>query len=62
MVMCDTQAEIDRYWNAMLERRQAERAAGCAIDIGVLWQIVPAMMQDGWQILITRERHASRLQ
>ena len=42
-VMCDTQAEIDRYWNAILENGGKPQACGWLIDrYGVRWQIVPA--------------------
>jgi len=51
VVLCDTQAELDRYWNALLEGGGKPQACGWLIDrFGLRWQIVPAalekMMQD----------------
>jgi predicted 3-demethylubiquinone-9 3-methyltransferase (glyoxalase superfamily) len=45
MVHCDTQAEIDRYWNAILEAGGRPQACGWIIDrFGVRWQIVPNVL------------------
>ena len=51
VVECDDQAEIDRYWSALLARGGKEQACGWLTDrFGVRWQIVPAafaqMMSD----------------
>jgi predicted 3-demethylubiquinone-9 3-methyltransferase (glyoxalase superfamily) len=44
VVECDDQAELDRYWNALLEGGQAQ-ACGWLIDrFGLRWQIVPAVL------------------
>lgn len=41
LVNCDSQAEIDRYWNALLENGGKPQACGWIIDkYGVRWQIV----------------------
>jgi len=52
VVLCDDQAEIDRYWNALLEGGGKPQACGWLTDrYGLRWQIVPAafeeMMRDG---------------
>ncbi|HEX7118191.1 MAG TPA: VOC family protein [Longimicrobiales bacterium] len=48
VVQCDDQAELDRYWNALLEGGGKEQACGWLIDrFGLRWQIVPAML-DEW--------------
>jgi predicted 3-demethylubiquinone-9 3-methyltransferase (glyoxalase superfamily) len=52
VVQCDDQAELDRYWNALLEGGGKPQACGWLIDrFGLRWQIVPAvldeMMRDG---------------
>src|SRR5688572_14925247 len=52
VVLCDDQAELDRYWNALLEGGGRPQACGWLIDrFGLRWQIVPAvldeMMRDG---------------
>ena len=40
LVNCDSQAEIDRYWNAILENGGRPQACGWIIDkYGVRWQI-----------------------
>jgi predicted 3-demethylubiquinone-9 3-methyltransferase (glyoxalase superfamily) len=51
VVLCDDQAELDRYWNALLEGGGKPAACGWLIDrFGLRWQIVPAaldqMMRD----------------
>lgn len=51
MVHCDDQAELDRYWNALLKDGGKPLACGWLIDrFGLRWQIVPvafeAMMAD----------------
>ena len=52
VVLCNDQAELDRYWNALLEGGGKPQACGWLIDrFGLRWQIVPAvldeMMRDG---------------
>ena len=51
VVSCDDQAELDRYWSALLEGGGKPQACGWLIDrFGLRWQIVPAafdeMMRD----------------
>ena len=43
-VSCDTQAEIDRYWNALLEGGAAEACGWLKDRYGVSWQIVPSAL------------------
>ncbi len=52
VVLCEDQAELDRYWTALLEGGGKPQASGWLIDrFGLRWQIVPAvldeMMRDG---------------
>ena len=42
MVMCEDQAELDRYWNALLEGGKAEACGWLRDKYGVCWQLVPA--------------------
>jgi predicted 3-demethylubiquinone-9 3-methyltransferase (glyoxalase superfamily) len=47
VVSCDDQAELDRYWNALLEGGGKPQACGWLIDrFGLRWQIVPAVFDD----------------
>jgi predicted 3-demethylubiquinone-9 3-methyltransferase (glyoxalase superfamily) len=47
VVVCDNQAEIDRYWKALLEGGGREQACGWLIDrFGLRWQIVPAVLDE----------------
>jgi predicted 3-demethylubiquinone-9 3-methyltransferase (glyoxalase superfamily) len=47
VVLCDDQAELDRYWNAFLEGGGKAQACGWLIDrFGVRWQIVPAAVDE----------------
>jgi predicted 3-demethylubiquinone-9 3-methyltransferase (glyoxalase superfamily) len=47
MVSCTDQAELDRYWNALLEGGGKPVACGWLIDrYGVRWQIVPARLME----------------
>ncbi len=46
-VLCDDQAELDRYWNALLEGGGEPVACGWLIDrFGLRWQIVPAILEE----------------
>ncbi len=45
VVNCDDQAEIDRYWNALLENGGQAQACGWLKDrFGLSWQIVPRVL------------------
>jgi predicted 3-demethylubiquinone-9 3-methyltransferase (glyoxalase superfamily) len=47
VVLCDDQAELDRYWNKLLEGGGRPQACGWLIDrFGLRWQIVPAVMDE----------------
>ena len=41
VVNCETQDEIDRYWNALLEGGKAEQCGWLRDRFGVFWQITP---------------------
>lgn len=58
VVMCDDQAELDRYWEALLANGGREQACGWLTDrYGVRWQIVPRMVDD---LLRTGEREGTK--
>ena len=45
VVLCDDQAELDRYWNALLAGGGKPQACGWLMDRwGLRWQIVPAAL------------------
>jgi predicted 3-demethylubiquinone-9 3-methyltransferase (glyoxalase superfamily) len=56
VVLCDDQAELDRYWDALLQGGGKPQACGWLIDrYGVRWQVVPAALDD-----MMRQGDASR--
>ena len=47
VVHCETQAEIDRYWEALLANGGSAQECGWLKDrFGISWQIVPEMMSE----------------
>lgn len=45
VVECEDQAELDRYWDALLKNGGKPQACGWLIDrYGLRWQIVPAIL------------------
>lgn len=44
MVLCETQDEIDRYWDALSAVPEAEQCGWLKDKFGLSWQIVPAQM------------------
>jgi predicted 3-demethylubiquinone-9 3-methyltransferase (glyoxalase superfamily) len=47
VVLCDNQAELDRYWTALLSGGGKPQACGWLIDrFGLRWQIVPAVLSE----------------
>ncbi|MGH8645550.1 MAG: VOC family protein [Gammaproteobacteria bacterium] len=46
VVNCDTQAEVDRYWHALLDGGSAEQCGWLKDRYGLSWQIVPTALQD----------------
>src|ERR671918_1237403 len=47
VVECDDQAELDRYWNALLGGGGQTQACGWLIDrFGLRWQILPAALNE----------------
>ena len=45
VVECDDQAELDRYWSALLSNGGQPQACGWLIDrFGLRWQIVPTVL------------------
>jgi predicted 3-demethylubiquinone-9 3-methyltransferase (glyoxalase superfamily) len=44
VVNCDSQAELDRYWNALLEGGSAEACGWLKDRFGLSWQIVPTVL------------------
>ena len=44
VVNCDDQAEVDRYWNALLQGGAAEQCGWLKDRYGLSWQIVPTIL------------------
>jgi predicted 3-demethylubiquinone-9 3-methyltransferase (glyoxalase superfamily) len=44
VVNCESQAELDRYWNALLEGGSAEQCGWLKDRFGLSWQIVPTVL------------------
>ncbi len=45
MVMCDTQEEIDYFWDKLSFVREAEQCGWLVDKYGLSWQIVPAILE-----------------
>ena len=56
MVSCDTQSELDRYWNALSADPAAEVCGWCKDKFGLSWQIVPSVMDE----MLTQGSEAQR--
>ncbi|MBC7975588.1 MAG: VOC family protein [Myxococcales bacterium] len=46
VVSCETQAEIDRYWEALLRGGSVEECGWLKDRFGVSWQIVPTVLAE----------------
>jgi predicted 3-demethylubiquinone-9 3-methyltransferase (glyoxalase superfamily) len=47
VVLCEDQAELDRYWDALLQGGGKPQACGWLIDsFGLRWQIVPRLLDE----------------
>jgi predicted 3-demethylubiquinone-9 3-methyltransferase (glyoxalase superfamily) len=46
VVLCEDQAELDRYWAALLNGGKEEQCGWLKDRYGVSWQIVPRLMDD----------------
>lgn len=44
LVNCDTQEEIDKYWNALREGGKEIQCGWLVDKYGIVWQIVPKML------------------
>jgi predicted 3-demethylubiquinone-9 3-methyltransferase (glyoxalase superfamily) len=45
-VSCEDQAEVDHYWNALLEGGSPEQCGWLRDRYGVAWQIVPRLLEE----------------
>ena len=57
VVNCDTQEEIDYYWNKLTEGGEESRCGWLKDKYGVSWQIVPAIIGE----LMSEPEKASRV-
>lgn len=46
VVNCDDQAELDRYWDALLDGGSAEQSGWLKGRFGLSWQIVPTVLSE----------------
>jgi len=46
MVPCDTQREIDYFWDKLSADPKAEQCGWLKDEYGLSWQIAPALMRD----------------
>ena len=46
LVSCDSQEEIDRYWNALLDGGTPEACGWLKDGYGLSWQIAPTFLQE----------------
>jgi len=46
VVVCEDQAEIDRYWSGLLQGGKEEQCGWLKDRYGVSWQIVPRMLDE----------------
>ena len=44
VVNCEDQAEIDKYWNALLDGGQPEQCGWLKDRFGLSWQIIPTLL------------------
>lgn len=44
-IMCDTQDEIDRYWDGLSHVPKSEQCGWCKDQFGVSWQVSPAHIE-----------------
>jgi predicted 3-demethylubiquinone-9 3-methyltransferase (glyoxalase superfamily) len=62
MICCDTQEEIDNYWEKLSAVPEAEQCGWLKDKYGLSWQVVPAemgeMMRNGSQEQIARVTQA----
>jgi len=58
VVNCEDQAEVDRYWNALLQGGSAEACGWLKDRFGVSWQITPTIL--GEMIASTDRAKAKR--
>ncbi|NCT76625.1 MAG: VOC family protein [Chitinophagaceae bacterium] len=53
VVTCDTQEEIDHYWNKLSVNGRESMCGWCRDQFGVWWQVVPSVLG---QLMMDRER------
>jgi predicted 3-demethylubiquinone-9 3-methyltransferase (glyoxalase superfamily) len=57
VINCETQAEIDRYWDRLVEDGQPSRCGWLKDRFGVSWQVVPVQLP---QLLADLDRAAAQ--
>ena len=49
MIMCDTQDELDHYWERLSEDGATEPCGWLKDKFGLSWQVTPRMMMEIWE-------------
>lgn len=44
VISCDTQEEVDHYWNSLSADPESEQCGWCKDKFGVSWQVVPTAL------------------
>lgn len=56
-VFCETQEEIDKYWNRLTEGGEEGQCGWCKDKFGLSWQVIPEILSD----LMTDPARAERV-
>ncbi len=56
VINCDTQEEIDYFWEKLSKVKESEQCGWCKDQFGVSWQVVPKVMEEMMQIGTKEQR------
>jgi Uncharacterized protein conserved in bacteria len=58
MVACDTQDEIDAFWEKLSAGGEKGRCGWLKDKFGVSWQVIPSMLSESWAAATPRAETA----